>query len=94
MGRAGRQGTGSIKFWHHRRHKRTLDLHGFCSKPLGHMAGEKRGDPVSLLILASAFRDEMPWMYELGMEAYRMAKEGTREEATAAHDPTLLGPAP
>jgi len=48
------------------------------------MLGAKRGDPVALLMVASIFRDDMPWMYELGMEAYRMARDGTTEEAVAA----------
>ncbi len=51
---------------------------------LSHMLGERRGDPISLLVIASVFRDDMPWMYELGIEAYRMARDGTREEALAA----------
>ena len=51
---------------------------------IGHMLGNKRGDPIGLLVLASLFRDDMPWMYELGIEAYRMAKDGTPEEATLA----------
>lgn len=46
--------------------------------------GSKRGDPVGLLIVASLFREEMPWMYELGMEAYRLSKDGSSDEATAA----------
>lgn len=48
------------------------------------MFGSKRGDPIALLIVASMFREEAPWMYELGMEAYRMAKDGTPEDALAA----------
>jgi hypothetical protein len=46
--------------------------------------GLKKGDPISLLIVASLFREEMPWMYELGIEAYRMDKDGTPEDALAA----------
>lgn len=37
----------------------------------GRMIGGSRGDPVILLLAASMFRDELPWLYELGMEAYR-----------------------
>ncbi len=51
---------------------------------LSRILGKKRGDPIVLLILASIFRDEMPWMYELGIEAYRMAKDGSHDEAVAA----------
>lgn len=46
--------------------------------------GLKRGDPVALLIVSSLFREDLPWMYELGMEAYRLAKDGSPEDAIAA----------
>jgi len=40
-----------------------------------------------VLILASLFRDSMPWLYELGMEVYRVAKLGNSAELQrAAHD--------
>jgi hypothetical protein len=29
-------------------------------------------------------RDDAPWLYELGLEAYRAAKSGRREQARAA----------
>jgi len=29
-----------------------------------------------VLVLASLFRDSMPWVHELGMEVYRAAKQG------------------
>jgi hypothetical protein len=59
-------------------------IHPMMVHELSHMLGGKRGDPIALLIMASFFRDDMPWMYELGIEAYRMAKDGTPEEAVAA----------
>jgi hypothetical protein len=46
-----------------------------------HMVGERPGDPIGLLILASMLREDMPWLYELGMEAYRAAKTGLPEDA-------------
>jgi len=63
---------------------RGYNFHPMMIHELSRMLGEKRGDPIALLIMASVFRDEMPWMYELGIEAYRMAKEGTPEEAADA----------
>lgn len=30
-----------------------------------------RSSPIAILVFASAFRDEVPWLYELGMELYR-----------------------
>ena len=59
-------------------------FHPMMVHELSRMLGAKRGDPIALLIVASIFRDDMPWMYELGMEAYRMARDGTTEEAVAA----------
>lgn len=59
-------------------------MHPMMLLELGHMLGGKRGDPIVLLLMASFFRDEMPWMYELGLEAYRMARDGTPDEALAA----------
>ena len=42
---------------------------------LMHMFGEP-GDPVAILMAASVVRDDMPWLYELAMEAYRAVKTG------------------
>jgi hypothetical protein len=63
---------------------RSRRFHPMMVHELSQMLGEKRGDPIALLVIASIFRDDMPWMYELGIEAYRMAKDGTPEEAIAA----------
>ncbi|MBF0304307.1 MAG: toll/interleukin-1 receptor domain-containing protein [Alphaproteobacteria bacterium] len=40
---------------------------------------EGRGDPIILLMVASAFRDSAPWLYELAVEAYRALKAGESE---------------
>ncbi len=45
------------------------------------MMGAKPGDPVMLLMFASFCRDEVPWLYELAMDAYRAARAGNRAEA-------------
>jgi hypothetical protein len=37
-------------------------------------------DAVNILVLASTFRDDIPWLYELGMEAYRQINAGQRVE--------------
>ncbi len=36
----------------------------------------KSGSPVGILVLLGLFRDEAPWLYEIGIEAYRRAREG------------------
>jgi len=59
-------------------------IHPLMVAEISHQLGGKRGDPIALLIMASLFRDEMPWVYELGIEAYRAARDGTPEEALAA----------
>lgn len=59
-------------------------FHPMMVHEISHMLGGKRGDPIALLVMASIFRDDMPWMYELGVEAYRIARDGTPEEAIAA----------
>lgn len=43
---------------------------------LAHMVGGRPGDPVSILVLASMFREELPWLYELATDAYRVIREG------------------
>ena len=49
-----------------------------------HMVGRKPRDPIGLLVVASMFRENMPWLYELGMEAYRGMKDGLPEDAERA----------
>jgi hypothetical protein len=63
---------------------RARRFHPMMVHELSRVLGSKRGDPIAILIVASLFREEAPWMYELGNEAYRAAKEGTPEEAQAA----------
>jgi hypothetical protein len=47
------------------------------------MAGDiqRRSDaPIGILIIASLFREEIPWLYEIGVEAYRAARSGNARE--------------
>ena len=37
------------------------------------------GSPIGILVLLGLFRDEAPWLYEIGIEAYRRAREGDIE---------------
>jgi hypothetical protein len=44
-----------------------------------------RGSPaVGILFVASFFRDSMPWVYELGVEVSRLAREGNNRELPKA----------
>lgn len=41
---------------------------------------DELGDPIGLVILVSYFRDDLPWLYEIGLEAYRAIKTGDQKE--------------
>lgn len=41
-------------------------------------------DPIGILIIASLVREDFPWLYEIGAEAYRTAKKGNNEESQDA----------
>jgi hypothetical protein len=58
------------------RNRRLRRFHPMILEEMSGMIGASSDDPIGLLILASLFRDDMPWLYELGMEAYRTAKTG------------------
>lgn len=64
--------------------RRRRRMHPMMVHEFSHMLGGKRGDPIVLLMLASLFREEMPWMYELALEAYRLSRSGAPEEAREA----------
>jgi len=52
---------------------------------ISHMVGGKSADPsVGWLILSSLYRDDFPWLYELGLEAYRASKGGDVKRAKEA----------
>jgi len=54
-----------------RRSKRYRWMHPGVVLELAEMIGERPDDPITILILASMFRDDLPWLYELGVDAYR-----------------------
>jgi hypothetical protein len=60
------------------RRRRVRRFHPMMLDEIMHMTGES-GDPITILLAASMVRDDMPWLYELGMEVYRAAKEGNVE---------------
>lgn len=45
-----------------------------------HMLANKDNDPIGILIIASVVREDFPWLYEIGIEAYRSAKTGDHSE--------------
>lgn len=70
----------SSKLSRHRRFRH----HPMLFRELAHMMGEGPRDPIGILLFASLFRDELPWIYELGKDAYQAARGGSPEEAERA----------
>lgn len=61
-------------------------FHPMMLRDLLHM-GPHSTPALGVLILASLFRDTMPWLYEMGVEVYRVAKQGNAVELQeAAHE--------
>jgi hypothetical protein len=46
-----------------------------------HSIAEGPSDPILLLVVASLFREDAPWLYELASAAYKAIREGGGEEA-------------
>jgi len=60
------------------RRRRMRRFHPMMFEELMQMPGEP-GDPVAILMAASLVRDDMPWLYEVAMEVYRVVKAGNVE---------------
>jgi hypothetical protein len=43
---------------------------------MSHIVSDDSGDPVTILMLASMLREDVPWLYEIGTEAYRASRAG------------------
>lgn len=71
--------SGEVGPLHRRRFRR---FHPMILGEIASMVSQEPGDPMAILVLAGLVRDEMPWLYELAVEAYRTAKLG-EAEATA-----------
>lgn len=46
--------------------------------------GPKTSPALGILVVSSFFRDALPWVYELGLETYRIVRNGTVEDAREA----------
>jgi len=66
--------------------RRRMRFHPMRFMDMMHMGRRSRGDPVRLLMLASTFREDLPWLYELAMEVYRATKTGLPHEVTSARE--------
>lgn len=66
------------------RRRWTTQMNQLLMEELSHRLPVEENDPVGILVAASMFREEVPWLYELGMEAYRTAKAGDRRSTELA----------
>ena len=57
-----------------RRSRKMRGMHPKMFFEFRHMLGDRPDDPLQILMLASHFREDIPWFYELGMDAYRAIK--------------------
>lgn len=64
--------------------RRRMRFHPMMMMDMMHMGRRGPNDPVRLLMLASFFREDMPWLYELAMEVYRATKAGLPDDAARA----------
>lgn len=60
-------------------------MHPMMFREFHHMIGECPDDPIMILVVASIFRDDFPWLYELGADAYRAIKSRHPDSAAAFH---------
>ena len=51
---------------------------------LMHMLLERPNDPLKYVMGFSFVKEEMPWMYELAVDAYRASRSGSRQRAAVA----------
>lgn len=54
--------------------RRRTSLHPRFLEEIVEFGSKDRGDPIALLVLLSQFKDDFPWLYELGAESYRKIK--------------------
>ncbi|HVQ08180.1 MAG TPA: hypothetical protein VMS43_07070 [Allosphingosinicella sp.] len=66
-----------------RRKRRSKFFPPMIHELLRHLS-RKRDDPVQLVVFASFFRDDLPWLYELAMLAYRAIVAGEIQESRRA----------
>lgn len=58
---------------------------------MSQMLSDGPGDPVYVLVAASFFKEDAPWLYELGMNAYRLAESGEAKKFRAAKQRFMRG---
>jgi hypothetical protein len=61
------------------RRRRTSKRQAMMQMELAHMSMDGPGDPVTILTLASAFKEAVPWISDLGKETYRAVIEESHQ---------------
>jgi hypothetical protein len=81
------------------RFKRFRRVHPMALMELSHMISRGDDDPTGILVMASAIREDAPWLYELARDVYSSLKLGDSKDASErlrvmhrAVDMTLHGP--
>jgi hypothetical protein len=62
------------------RRRKGRHFHPMMLEEMMHMGGDPH-DPIGILLVASIVREEMPWFYEIALEAYHAVKSGDVETA-------------
>jgi hypothetical protein len=73
--------------WRRRRNR----FHPMMLNEMIHAMELRPHDPIRLLLIASMLRDDFPWIYELGVEAYRASLAGKSEKSREAQQRFVLG---
>jgi hypothetical protein len=72
---------GIVDDFGYRPRRRSKMFSPMMMEDLIHRSGMKRPDPIQIVVIASFFRDDAPWLYEIGIQAYRSIAAGSRMEA-------------
>lgn len=66
------------------RPRRFREFHPMMIEEMAHMISGHSEDPIGLLIVISLLREDFPWLYEVGLEAYHAVKTGKTQDAQTA----------
>lgn len=70
-----RESIDEVPRYARRRHR----FHPMMMEDMLHDLRQGRRDPVRFLLMASMLRDPFPWIYELGVDAYRASFDGNKD---------------
>jgi hypothetical protein len=67
------------------RRKSRRRMHPGMAMDIARSISRRPDDPVLILIVASFFKEEMPWLYELALEAYKALQSGNTQNAKQSY---------